>query len=33
LSCPDCEHTSGTGVSRLAAVSRFLQGKRASETA
>ncbi|MFP6561282.1 DNA-binding protein [Paraburkholderia sp. B3] len=33
LSCPECEHTSGTGVSRLAAVSRFLQDKRASETA
>ncbi|WP_042337992.1 DNA-binding protein [Paraburkholderia ferrariae] len=33
LSCPECEHTSGTGVSRLAVVSRFLAGKRASEVA
>lgn len=33
LSCPECEHSSGTAVSRLAAVSRFLQHKRASETA
>jgi hypothetical protein len=33
LSCPECEHSSGTGVSRLAAVTHFLQHKRASETA
>lgn len=33
ISCPECEHTSGTGVSRLAAVSRFLQDRCASETA
>lgn len=33
LSCPECEHTSGAGVSRLEAVSRFLSGKRASEPA
>jgi hypothetical protein len=32
LSCPECEHTSGTGVSRLEAVSRFLAGNRTSQT-
>lgn len=30
LSCPECEHTSGLGASRLEAVSRFMSGKAAS---
>ncbi|WP_296659685.1 DNA-binding protein [Paraburkholderia sp.] len=29
LSCPECEHTSGAGGSRLEAVSRFMSGKAA----
>lgn len=34
LSCPECDYTSGTGASRLEAVSRFLSlsGKRPPET-
>jgi hypothetical protein len=30
LSCPECEHTSGAGGSRLEAVSRFMQGNAAA---
>ena len=33
LSCPECEHTSGLGASRLEAVSRFMAGKAASGVA
>jgi hypothetical protein len=33
LSCPECEHTSGPGDSRLEAVSRFMSGKAASGVA
>jgi len=33
LTCPECEHTSGPGGSRLEAVSRFMSGKVASGAA
>lgn len=33
LTCPECEHTSGAGNSRLEAVARFLQGKGESTVA
>jgi hypothetical protein len=32
LSCPECEHTSGAGSSRLQAVARFAAGKKLSAT-
>ncbi|MFX1764550.1 DNA-binding protein [Paraburkholderia sp. A1RI-2L] len=33
LSCPECEHTSGLGASRLEAVARFAIGKKDAHTA
>ncbi|WP_322030870.1 DNA-binding protein [Paraburkholderia sp. J76] len=33
FSCPECEHTSGTGVSKLAAYARFMAGKHSHEQA
>ncbi|MFP4906253.1 DNA-binding protein, partial [Paraburkholderia sp. BR14261] len=33
FTCPECEHTSGTGATKLAAYARFMAGKHSHEQA